>query len=88
MDNEAGAIIIGGGVVKHHIMNANLMRNGCDHAVLINTGQVSRSVGRSAVAFHLSSPLALGIACPSHRRRDAVVSGAGTLGAPFQPSLS
>jgi len=36
----AGAIIIGGGVVKHHIMNANLMRNGCDHAVLINTGQV------------------------------------------------
>ena len=36
----AGAIIIGGGIVKHHIMNANLMRNGCDHAILINTGQV------------------------------------------------
>eukprot|EP00802_Teleaulax_amphioxeia_P006475 Tamp_06479.p2 GENE.Tamp_06479~~Tamp_06479.p2 ORF type:complete len:390 (+),score=110.82 Tamp_06479:49-1170(+) len=36
---HTGAIIIGGGVVKHHIMNANLMRNGCDHAVLINTGQ-------------------------------------------------
>ena len=25
---HTGAIIIGGGVVKHHIMNANLMRNG------------------------------------------------------------
>mmetsp|Transcript_24139 Transcript_24139/g.57556 ORF Transcript_24139/g.57556 Transcript_24139/m.57556 type:complete len:386 (+) Transcript_24139:245-1402(+) len=36
---HTGAIIIGGGVVKHHIMNANLMRNGCDHAVLVNTGQ-------------------------------------------------
>lgn len=37
---HTGAIIIGGGVVKHHIMNANLMRNGADHCVLINTGQV------------------------------------------------
>mmetsp|Transcript_43493 Transcript_43493/g.102150 ORF Transcript_43493/g.102150 Transcript_43493/m.102150 type:complete len:374 (+) Transcript_43493:270-1391(+) len=36
---HTGAVIIGGGVVKHHIMNANLMRNGCDHAILINTGQ-------------------------------------------------
>jgi len=36
---HTAAIIIGGGVVKHHIMNANLMRNGADHAVLINTGQ-------------------------------------------------
>jgi len=45
----AGAIIIGGGVVKHHIMNANLMRNGCDHAILINTGQVTSS----SVLFHL-----------------------------------
>lgn len=30
-------IIIGGGVVKHHINNANLMRNGADFSVLINT---------------------------------------------------
>jgi hypothetical protein len=40
LKNILGAIIIGGGVVKHHIMNANLMRNGADHVVLINTGQV------------------------------------------------
>ena len=33
-----GAIILGGGVVKHHIMNANLMRNGADFLVLVNTG--------------------------------------------------
>ena len=32
-------IILGGGVIKHHIMNANLMRNGADFAVLINTAQ-------------------------------------------------
>ena len=35
---KAGAIIIGGSVPKHHTLNANLMRNGVDHAVYINTG--------------------------------------------------
>ncbi|GJJ78513.1 deoxyhypusine synthase [Entomortierella parvispora] len=45
MNNQAvfakktGIIILGGGVVKHHICNANLMRNGADYAVFINTGQ-------------------------------------------------
>ncbi|KAG5519027.1 hypothetical protein PMAC_002558 [Pneumocystis sp. 'macacae'] len=34
-----GMIILGGGVVKHHIANANLMRNGADYSVYINTGQ-------------------------------------------------
>ena len=34
-----GMIILGGGVVKHHICNANLMRNGADFSVFINTGQ-------------------------------------------------
>lgn len=33
-----GIICLGGGVVKHHICNANLMRNGADYAVFINTG--------------------------------------------------
>lgn len=32
-------IILGGGVVKHHICNANLMRNGADYSVFINTAQ-------------------------------------------------
>ncbi|KAI8818068.1 DHS-like NAD/FAD-binding domain-containing protein [Fimicolochytrium jonesii] len=36
---KTGMIILGGGVVKHHICNANLMRNGADYAVYINTGQ-------------------------------------------------
>ncbi len=36
---KTGAIILGGGLVKHHICNANLMRNGADYAVYINTGQ-------------------------------------------------
>lgn len=34
---RTGAIILGGGVIKHHIMNANLMRNGAEHLVIINT---------------------------------------------------
>ena len=33
----SGMIILGGGVVKHHVANANLMRNGADFAVYINT---------------------------------------------------
>lgn len=36
---RAGMIILGGGVIKHHICNACLMRNGADYAVYINTGQ-------------------------------------------------
>ena len=46
MNNEAlycktktGCILLGGGVPKHHIMNANLMRNGTDFCVLLNTAQ-------------------------------------------------
>ena len=34
---NSGMIILGGGVIKHHIANANLMRNGADYAVFINT---------------------------------------------------
>ena len=36
---QTGMIILGGGVVKHHVCNANLMRNGADFAVYVNTGQ-------------------------------------------------
>lgn len=32
-----GQIILGGGVVKHHTCNANLMRNGANYSVYINT---------------------------------------------------
>jgi len=35
---KSGMIILGGGVVKHHVWNANLMRNGADYSVYINTG--------------------------------------------------
>jgi deoxyhypusine synthase len=34
---KTGVLILGGGVIKHHIMNANLFRNGADFAVYINT---------------------------------------------------
>lgn len=45
INNEAvfakhtGLIILGGGLIKHHICNANLFRNGADYAVYINTAQ-------------------------------------------------
>ncbi|CAF3539493.1 unnamed protein product [Rotaria sp. Silwood1] len=35
---STGMFILGGGIVKHHICNANLMRNGADYAVYVNTG--------------------------------------------------
>lgn len=34
---NTGQVIIGGGLIKHHICNANLMRNGADFSVYINT---------------------------------------------------
>ncbi|CAG0882150.1 unnamed protein product [Cyprideis torosa] len=34
---NTGMIIVGGGVVKHHICNANLMRNGANFSVFLNT---------------------------------------------------
>ncbi|MEK6888940.1 MAG: deoxyhypusine synthase [Nanoarchaeota archaeon] len=36
---KSGAIILGAGVVKHAILNANMLRNGLDYAVYINTAQ-------------------------------------------------
>lgn len=35
---KTGMVILGGGMIKHHICNANLMRNGADFTVYINTG--------------------------------------------------
>ena len=37
--DKTGLIILGAGVVKHAILNANMFRNGCDYAVYINTAQ-------------------------------------------------
>ncbi|XP_068694995.1 deoxyhypusine synthase-like isoform X2 [Montipora foliosa] len=36
---NTGMIILGGGLIKHHICNANMMRNGADFSVFVNTGQ-------------------------------------------------
>lgn len=36
---KSGLIILGSGVVKHHILNANMLRNGADYAVYINSAQ-------------------------------------------------
>lgn len=35
---KSGVVILGGGVIKHHILNANIWRNGADFGVFINTG--------------------------------------------------
>jgi len=34
---KTGMLILGGGLVKHHICNANLMKNGANFSVFINT---------------------------------------------------
>jgi len=34
---NTGMIIVGGGLIKHHVCNANLMRNGADFSVFLNT---------------------------------------------------
>ncbi|VDP33566.1 unnamed protein product, partial [Soboliphyme baturini] len=36
---KSGMVLLGAGVIKHHICNANLMRNGADFTVFINTAQ-------------------------------------------------
>ncbi len=36
---KSGVIILGGGVVKHSILNANMLRNGAEYGVYINTSQ-------------------------------------------------
>jgi deoxyhypusine synthase len=36
---KTGLIILGSGIAKHHILNSNMMRNGADYAVYINTAQ-------------------------------------------------
>jgi len=36
---KTGVIILGSGMVKHHIVNANLMRGGSDYAVYLNNAQ-------------------------------------------------
>ena len=35
---KSGMVILGGGLPKHHTCNANMMRNGADFSVYINTG--------------------------------------------------
>ncbi|KAM8824170.1 deoxyhypusine synthase-like [Synchiropus picturatus] len=37
--NSTGIIVLGGGVAKHHICNANSWRDGADYAVYVNTAQ-------------------------------------------------
>ena len=34
---RTGMLVLGGGLVKHHVFNANLMRNGADYTVVVNT---------------------------------------------------
>ncbi len=36
---KSGLIILGSGVVKHAILNANMLRNGAEYAVYVNTAQ-------------------------------------------------
>jgi deoxyhypusine synthase len=37
--DKTGAIVLGGGVAKHYILNANIFRDGLDYAIYITTAQ-------------------------------------------------
>jgi deoxyhypusine synthase len=47
-------IVLAGGIVKHHVCNANLMRNGANFSVFINTGQNSTDQIRVPALMKLS----------------------------------
>ena len=36
---KSGLILLGSGIIKHHILNANMFRNGADYTVYINDAQ-------------------------------------------------
>lgn len=36
---KTGIILLGKGIMKHHICNTNMMRNGADYSVYVNTGE-------------------------------------------------
>jgi len=36
---KTGLIILGSGIMKHHILNTNMIRNGADYSVYINSGE-------------------------------------------------
>lgn len=46
---KTGVILLGSGVIKHHILNANMFRNGADYAVYIN--DANEAVGSDAGAL-------------------------------------
>lgn len=58
---KSGIIILGEGVVKHHICNANMFRNGADYAVYVNTvpeydGSDSGALPEEAVSWGKIAP--------------------------------
>jgi len=58
---KSGVIILGAGIVKHSILNANMYRNGADYAVYINTepefnGSDSGALPEEAVSWGKLSP--------------------------------
>jgi deoxyhypusine synthase len=58
---KTGIIILGEGVIKHHICNANMFRNGANYAVYINTspeydGSDSGALPEEAVSWGKISP--------------------------------
>lgn len=60
---KTGVIVLGEGIIKHHIMNANMFRNGCDYLVYVNTaveydGSDSGALPEEAVSWGKASKTA------------------------------
>ncbi|KAI7748114.1 hypothetical protein M8C21_007844 [Ambrosia artemisiifolia] len=58
---KTGMIFLGGGLPKHHICNANMMRNGADYAVIINT---AKEFDGSDSGAHPDETVSWGKICP------------------------
>ena len=59
--NKTGIIVLGEGIIKHHICNANMFRNGADYAVYVNTvpeydGSDSGALPEEAVSWGKVTP--------------------------------
>lgn len=64
VSSDTGAIILGGGLVKHHILNANLFRNGLEHCVVVSTAQ---EYDGSDAGASLDEAVSWGKMKPGHR---------------------
>ncbi|MFH1290923.1 MAG: deoxyhypusine synthase family protein, partial [Nanoarchaeota archaeon] len=77
---KSGLVLLGSGVAKHAILNANMFRNGADYAVYINNAQefdASDAGGFAGRGDFVGEDFAGRRNCEGLRRRDDFVPDFG-----------